>query len=86
VGAAIELHAGAAEGWRRFGAPLEEAHSQLGHARCLAAVGRSAESAMAAGAALEIGERLGARQVTAEAAALRAGAGRGRGAARAPAG
>jgi DNA-binding SARP family transcriptional activator len=42
--AAADLHVAAADGWRAFGNPFEAAHSRVGHARCLVALGRSDEA------------------------------------------
>jgi hypothetical protein len=44
VAEAAGLHATAADGWRAFGNPFEEAQSRVGHARCLVALGRAGEA------------------------------------------
>jgi tetratricopeptide (TPR) repeat protein len=58
VAEAASLHAAAADGWRAFGNPFEEAHSRVGHARCLVALGRADEAVPALHQARRIGRDL----------------------------
>jgi hypothetical protein len=68
--AAASGHLLAAEGWRAFGNPAEEAHALLGHARSLAALGRSADGVRSAVRARELGGSLGAVGIVREADVL----------------
>ncbi len=60
----------AAEGWRDFSMPYEEAQALLGQGRCLIRLGRGPEVLRGLGRAASIFERLGARPALAEAAGL----------------
>ncbi|HYK95102.1 MAG TPA: BTAD domain-containing putative transcriptional regulator [Candidatus Dormibacteraeota bacterium] len=60
VAEAADLHATAADGWRDFGNPLEEAHARIGQARCREALGQGDLAAGALGVARRIGRGLGA--------------------------
>lgn len=68
--AALELHTAAAAGWRAFGAPAEEAHSHLGRARCLIALGQHDAAASSLRRAQRIGRSLRASLILAEARIL----------------
>jgi class 3 adenylate cyclase/tetratricopeptide (TPR) repeat protein len=60
----------AAERWALFTTPIEEAHSHLGHARCLIALGRSADAAGPLASARALCERIGLVPMLAEVSSL----------------
>jgi tetratricopeptide (TPR) repeat protein len=68
--AALSLHRTAAEGWDGYGFPFERAHSSMGAARCLRALGRPDEATSPALAAAETFGSLGAGGLAATARAL----------------
>jgi hypothetical protein len=76
VGAA-DLHRTAADGWRTFGCPAEEAHARMGHGRCLLAAGNTEGPTTSLRRAQRIGRALGAVLIVAEASELLASAGGG---------
>jgi hypothetical protein len=57
---AADAYADAEAGWERFGVVPEQAYALLGEGRCLLALDRPAEAALALRRAREIFERLGA--------------------------
>lgn len=61
------LHLASAAKWAAFGCPAEQAHARLGHGRSLLALDRRDEAIESIREARRIGERLGARQIIAEA-------------------
>jgi tetratricopeptide (TPR) repeat protein len=71
---AAEQHAEAADRWRAFGLPPEQAFSLLGRGRCLLALDRAAEAEPAVREARELFDRMGALQGVRECDALVAGA------------
>jgi tetratricopeptide (TPR) repeat protein len=70
---AVAGHRDAAERWASFTMRIEEAHAHLGHARCLIALGRHDEAAAPIAAARAICERMGAKPMLADLAALDTG-------------
>ena len=66
LGEAEAGFARAAEGWRLFGVPYEEAQALLGRGRCLTSLGRTSEAGGPLELAREIFERLGAAPAMAE--------------------
>jgi class 3 adenylate cyclase/tetratricopeptide (TPR) repeat protein len=69
-GRAADGFARAAEAWRGFSMPFEEAQALLGQGRCLIRLGRGPEAVRGLGRAAAIFERLGARPALAEVADL----------------
>jgi DNA-binding SARP family transcriptional activator len=67
---AAQRHAVAAEGWRAFGNPAEEAHALLGQARCLIGLGRAKDARPPLRVAGDLGRALGAVLVVGEAERL----------------
>jgi hypothetical protein len=67
---AAEGHRDAAQRWAGFTMRIEEAHAYLGHARSLVALGRHDEAAAPIASARAICERMGAKPMLADLAAL----------------
>jgi tetratricopeptide (TPR) repeat protein len=72
--AAAEVYAAAADGWRTFGNPLEEAHAHVGRGRCLVALGHTEAAHRSLLEAQRLGRTLGAVMVVGEADRLLAAA------------
>jgi DNA-binding SARP family transcriptional activator len=70
LAAGAALHAAAADGWRTFGCPAEEAHALIGRGRCLVALERPGEAAGGLRRARRIGSSLHAMLILAEARRL----------------